>query len=376
MSKRFFPFALAASESGSAPLLHAGAGDVPIDQQLADAFNANNAVLAYVHGIVNTVPVDPTDAPGWYRTFRKQFPTAQIHAMKWINTIAPNLITIPAGIADYARTWSTATVNVDSALDVLVQDPRNAAARDAVVTSLTRLIDGLGPFATRAADFRREVLAFAGEMTINNEGLRAAADLAMRESRGSRTEVQRLAASIKQLQREIGKWQAIQNAAAIASGFTVYVGTSLATLGIGIRFAFGIAAARPQVLTIIASSNEIRRLCEQIRQDSMRVDNLGSGLAMLDFLAGMLGDLSGLAQGANQQVRLVVDAWKMLGAELGAVVNGLRSASGDASRFDVAGLQRDVRAASDDWARLGDFCRKVAAVRYLEAAPSTIQLPT
>jgi hypothetical protein len=376
MSKRFFPFTVVGSESESAPRLAAGAGDVPIEQQLADAFNANNAVLAYATGIAKTTLPALSTEPDWYKTFKKRFADAKIHAMKWSNTIVPNLVSIPAGIANYAFTWNTTMMSVDAALTVLVKDPKNAEAQQAVLNGLNQLVGGLSTFENLVGSFGEEIKTFAADISADAQILQKASASAKQTAGYNRQQVEELTKTIKALQDEVKTWQAVQTAAGIAAGVIFFIGACIAIFSFGLGLAIGIIGAAAGIATAIAAGAKINTLSAEIRAQQGRMDDLNQQIATLDTLVNTLLDLVKLAQAAGDQMKLVIAAWDQLGKELRTVITDLKSASGDVSKLDIAGLQRDLAAANADWTKLREFCLKIAAVKYMDAAPPTVVLPT
>src|SRR5689334_2165346 len=217
MSKRFFPFALVESASESTPVLRSG-GEVPIDQQLADAFNANNFVLAYTNGIGKTTLPGLPNEPDWYKEFKKQFAQAKIHAMGWTNTIVPNLVGIPTGIANYAFAWNSTMLSVDAALTALAKNPKDTAAQKAVLDGVTKLVDGLSVFEQLVNDFSGEIKQFADNISADAAILSQASADSKKTAGYNRQQVEELTSKIKELQAEVKTWQAVQTAAGIAAG--------------------------------------------------------------------------------------------------------------------------------------------------------------
>jgi hypothetical protein len=375
MSSRFFPFALVTDDPATG-LRATAASATPIDQQLADAFNANNDVLAYTNGIANTtLPALPVE-PVWYKTFKTQFAQTKIHAMKWTNSIAPQLVGIPTGIADYAFTWNTNMTNIDAALSVLVTDPKNEGAQRAVVNGLNKLIDGLSGFDKTVAQFGQEIQNLDRDIAADALILTDASEKSRKEAGYNREQVKKLTDDIARLRTEIKTWQTVQTAAGIGAGVAFYVGAIIAIFSFGIGLAFGIVGAAAGIALVVAASVKINQLSAEIAQDQAKMDDLNQQIASLEILVTALDDLVKLAQLAGVQMKLIMQAWGTLGTELKTVIKDLENANGDVSNLDIVGLQRDLNTANADWQTLREFCLTVAGIQYLQASPATTTLPT
>jgi hypothetical protein len=374
MSSRFFPFTLATTDPATG--LRAVAASTPIDQQLADAFNANNAVLAYTTGIANTNLPALAIEPPWYQTFKTQFAQTKIHAMKWTNSIAPQLVGIPTGIADYAFTWNTNMTNIDAALSVLVTDPTNQGAQRAVVNGLNKLMEGLTGFDQTVAQFAQEIKSFGGNITADAVILTEASAKSRKAAGYDRDEVKKLTGDIATLKAEIKTWQAVLLAGKITTGVSLFLGAVTAFFTFGLSLAFGMVGAAAGIAMLVSGSVKVQQLSHKVAQDQAKMSELNQQIASLEILVTSLDDLVNLAHLAGEQMKLLMEAWKTLGTELKTVITDLENANGDVSRLDIAGLQRDLTAAKADWQTLREFCLLIAGIKYLQASPATATLPT
>jgi hypothetical protein len=375
MSSRFFPFALVTADPATG-LRAPATSATPIDQQLANAFNANNDVLAYTTGIANTNLPTLAVEPGWYKTFKTQFAQTKIHAMKWTNSIAPQLVGIPTGIADYAFTWTNTMTSVDAALSVLVTDPTNQGAQRAVVNGLNKLLDGLTGFDKIVAQFGQEIKGFDGHITADALILKNASAQSRQEAGYNKEQVKKLTDDIARLKAEIKIWQAVMPVAGIAGGVLFWIGAVIAIFSLGIGLAFGIVGAAAGIALMVAADVKIKQLSAEIKKDQANMNDLNQQIASLEILVTSLDDLANLAQLASVQMKLLMEAWTTLGTELKTVITDLENANGDVSNLDIAGLQRDLNIANADWKTLRELCLTVAGIKYLQASPATATLPT
>jgi hypothetical protein len=388
MPKRFFPFTLISNApdaalpkinlTGATPALADATGDdIPIDQQLADAFNVNNAVMAYVLGISNTSLPSVTPEPDWYSTFMTNFADAKTHAMAWTNTIAPNLVGIPMGIANYAFTFNLNMININSALSALQQDPSNEQARQALLTGLKSLLSGFAYQFSTSVSFRTEVIdLFAENLTADAAIMQAAIVNAKTTVGYDQTKVDNLVASIANLQSEINKWQTVVTAAAIGAGVSFFAGAVIALFTFGAGLAFGIIGAAAGIGTALAANAKIIELRAKIAQDQLDMSNLNLQIATLTAMMGQLNQVISLADAASTQIKLINQAWQVLEQEIVNVITDLQNAEHDLSSSDLKALQNDLNSANDDWEGLRRFCLTIGGIKYATATPATVTLNT
>lgn len=370
MSSRFFPFAVVPAHA------RLTAASTSIDQQLVDTFNANNSVLAYVHGIANTDLPALSPEPAWYATFRTRFAETKIHAMKWTNSIVPQLVSLPSGIADFAFSWKMAMSNLDAALDVLRVNPKNAEAQQMVIHLLRGLAGSLGTVKTSLSSFGQQLQAFSGDIAADAVVLRQASADSKTTAGTDAKKVQELVALIAELKKEIADWQTAQTVAAIGAGVLFWFGAILAIFSFGAGLAFGIVGAAAGITIALVAEHKMKTLSGEIKVKQGEMKDIEGQIAVLDALVTHLDELVQLAGKAGDQMMLVLNAWNTLESELAAVVTDLVNAEGDASKLHLDALQRDLRAANSDWETLRAFCLKIAGIKYLQDTPATATLPT
>jgi predicted nucleic acid-binding Zn-ribbon protein len=387
MTKRFFPFALASNDRAAAlrtmnptgltsAALAAADDGTPIEQQLADSFNANNAVMAYVNGITNSTLPALTPQPAWYGTFSTKFSDAKIHAMAWLNTIAPGLVAIPTGIANYAFTFNITIQNINSALTVLQSDPTNQAAKQTIITGLQSLLEGFSTQLQNAQDFATQITTFATNLTADAAVMQQAAKDAQNQVGYNKQQVQDLQNSINALQSEINTWQKVIAGAGIAAGVSFFVGAVVAIFSFGIGLAFGIIGAAAGIAVIIAGSVKIKQLSAEIAQKQENMSDLNRQITALNVLLQNLQNLITLANAAGEQIKLVIKAWQAMEADITAVIRDLNSAQTDLSKMNLPALQADLTQAAADWETLRAFCLLIAGIKYNQATPPSANLQT
>lgn len=370
MSRRFAPFTLVQSTNARVQ-----SGDTPIEQQLADAFNANNAIMAYVQGIGSTSLPALHNEPVWYRDFKSRFVETKVHAMKWINVIAPHLVSIPSGIVGFTYTWNIEMHIIDSALGQLVRDPNDRAAQEALRNGLTKLIDGLRVAQKSVVDFAADIRTFDDDLRADAVVLQKAADQSKQSAGYNQHQVQALTSAVEQLKKEIKTWNAVIAAGGIGAGISFWLGAVLAVFTGGISLAFGVVGLAAGIVTAVLADQKVKSLTGEVRAAQEKMDSLNREIGELQILMSSLNELVALASAAGDQMKLIIAAWDTLEVDLQGVITDLDNAKGDLSPLDLPGLQNELRAATADWAELSEFCKVIAGIQYAPADPKSGNLP-
>ena len=385
MSKRFFPFRLSHDNAPEASrLMNPGLSlvaapaltDTPIEEQLAAAFNANNAVMAYVTGLMHSNIPAIQPQPDWYADFKVQFSDAKTHAMEWYNTITPGLISIPKGIYNYAFVFNINMISLNGALMELYQHPHNEQAQQAVRAGLQTLLTGFTTFLNEAGNFQELIKTFAANLTSDATKMQAAIKNAEKSVGYNKEQVDKLVKGIEALQNEVNTWEMVITGAGIGTALSVFAGAVIAIFSFGIGLAFGVMAAVAGISLMIAASVKIGQLSAQIRADQKRMSDVNKSIAALKMLEQMLQNLIKLSQPASEQVQLIIKAWQTMEADITSVITDLNSAQGDLSVLNLTGLRDELNQANTDWQALSAFCLVMMGIKYNTATPATVNLPT
>lgn len=382
MPTRFFPFTLSPEMLAASDIVRPRRGTplptdtTSIDQQLADSFNSNNAVLAYVVAITGTTMPVLTPQPDWYQAFLTQFASAKTHALEWQNSITPGLISIPVSILNYAPIWSMNSGAINQAIAILQQAPNNQQAQQVVRDCLTTLLAGTRAQQKAAVSFQQLIDQFATNLTADAENMAVAIHDAVNQQGVDQQQIAQLMADIDELNKQIATWQTVETAASIGAGVAFFAGAVIAIFSFGAGLAFGIVGAAAGIATAIAASFEIKKLSLKIAQDQGEMDLLNQQVATLSIIEKNLATLIDLSRGASQQVQLIQQAWGTLEQEISAVVTDLDNAQGDLTSMNLSELAVDMTDANNDWATLQQFCSVVAGIQYNLATPPSVTLPT
>ncbi len=377
MSKRFFPFALTQHQQQhqqravalfvpnavrAAAVTNTTGDPSPIDQQLADSFNANNAVLTYVIAMQNTtLPV--VDAT-WYTTFSHAFSDAKAHALSWYDTISPNLIALPSGIANFASAFSLNMITINSYVTILSSDPTNAQAIAGLTSSIQSLLTTVQGQQTAVVAFLPILDNFATQLTADQSVMQNALVSATQQAGYDQNQVATLNADIATLQSDIAHWNTVITGVAIGGGIAIFLGCVGAIFSFGLGLIFAVASAIATITTIIVAQGKIRADTAQILQDQGQISTLNIEIASLQTLQANLNNLIALSGQAQQQFQLILSAWQTLEAEIQSVVTDLQAAGNDVTPLNLGQLSTDLSAASADWQTLLQFCNTIKGIQY------------
>jgi predicted nucleic acid-binding Zn-ribbon protein len=351
----------------------ANSGALPIEQQLADAFNANNSVMAYVVGITNAkLPMIPS-APNWYNTFETAFTDAQIHANGWFS-IATGLVSIPNAIAGYGIVFRMNVSTINSLIGYLRSNPKDQAAIKTLSSLLKDMLSQIRSYSGSAVAFHQKILDFSNSLKADAVILSNAVSDSTKTQQVDAQQIANFNADIASMQAEIEKLQGVVTAGALVAGIGLFVGCVIATFTMGIGLAFGVVCFAGGITMIIVASNKIKSLKEKIAEDQRLMSDVTKQASSLAGLNVQINKLIDLSKAAGEQIGLILKVWEELEGDITVVLDDLNKCQGDVSSYDLDGLQRDLSVASDDWQTLLEFCNIVASVKYAQATPAVATL--
>ena len=375
LKKKFFPFALnplsnvvSLTALGSVPIALEASNDLPIDQQLADAFNANNDVMAYVLGITKTQL--PTIVPPltWYSAFRTAFSDAQVHANNWYS-ISANLVSIPNAIAGYGISFNVSMSTINSLVAVLQNDPTNTAAINALKKQFADLISNLKMFTQCAVSVHSSITDFTNTLIADSNILTKAVADSTQQQGVNAAQVVEYQALIEKMRNQVKTWQVVETAAAIAAGVTFFAGCVIAIFTFGFGIAFGIVGAAAGIATMVAAQSKIQTLRSEIDTATTRMNDVTKQSANLAALNGELTKLIDMSQAAGTLIGLLLNVWDELEVELKAVLTDLNNCEGNVDTLNLQELQVNLNLANQDWQTLVGLCNSIASIKYNQATP-------
>ncbi|WP_060485013.1 HBL/NHE enterotoxin family protein [Pseudomonas sp. NBRC 111123] len=376
LKKQFFPFTLnplsnvvSIAALGSVSAAPRASNDLPIDQQLADAFNANNDVMAYVLGITNTQLPTISPAPTWYSTFQTAFSNAQIHANAWYG-ISANLVSIPNAIAGYGIAFNVSMSTINSLVAVLQTDPGNAQAISALKQQFSGLISQLRAFSQSAVSVHQSITDYSNTLIADSQVLAKAVTDSTKQQEVNRDQVAQYRAKIEEMRKQVKTWQVVETASAIGAGVAFFAGAVIAIFSLGFGLAFGIVGAAAGIATMVAAQIKIKTLNSEIQADTARMNAVTQQSASLAALNDQLNTLIELSKAAGSLIGLLLKVWEELEGELNTVVTDLNNCKGNVDTLNLPELQRNLNLANQDWQTLVGLCNSVASIKYNQATPA------
>jgi hypothetical protein len=376
LKKQFFPFTLnplsnvvSIAALGSVSAAPRASNDLPIDQQLADAFNANNDVMAYVLGITNTQLPTISPAPTWYSTFQTAFSNAQIHANAWYG-ISANLVSIPNAIAGYGIAFNVSMSTINSLVAVLQTDPGNAQAISALKQQFSGLISQLRAFSQSAVSVHQSITDYSNTLIADSQVLAKAVTDSTKQQEVNRDQVAQYRAKIEEMRKQVKTWQVVETASAIGAGVAFFAGAVIAIFSLGFGLAFGIVGAAAGIATMVAAQVKIKTLNSEIQADTARMNAVTQQSASLAALNDQLNTLIELSKAAGSLIGLLLKVWEELEGELNTVLTDLNNCKGNVDTLNLPELQRNLNLANQDWQTLVGLCNSVASIKYNQATPA------
>lgn len=376
LKKQFFPFTLnplsnivGISTFGSVPVALKASNDLPLDQQLAEAFNANNDVMAYVLGITNTQLPTIVPVPSWYSTFQTAFSDAQIHANAWYG-ISANLVSIPNAIAGYGISFNVSMSTINSLIAILQVDPSNSAAISSLKQQFSGLISQIRAFSQAAVSVHTSITDFSANLLQDSKILANAVTDSITQQGVNRDQVEQYRAKIEELRAQIKTWQVVETASGIGAGVAFFAGAVIAIFTLGYGLAFGIIGAAAGIATMVAAEVMIKNLRTEIDADTTLMNTITLQSASLAALNDQLNKLIELAQAAGTLIGLLLNVWEELEGDLNTVLTDLGNCEGNVDSLNLPELQRNLNLANQDWQTLVGLCNSIASIKYNQATPA------
>jgi hypothetical protein len=344
-----------------------------IEEQLADAFNANNAVLTYVREL-NCTNLNAIDrAPDWYKDFATQFSKAKSNAMTWENSITPRLTSIPRAIVNYQGLFEAQSSMVVKYAQLLQRNPNDEASRRNLSSTLKALIADMLGHKSNAQNLGKDLASFVNTLSVDDQNLNAGLTKALASIGQGQQQVKELEAAIENLRAEVKKWGIILTASAIAAGVSVIIiplGLKVAAVsgpvGVigGIMVVIGIVGAAAGAGLGIAAIVKVQQYRDQVIAKASELTAEQCRVAQLVTLKGSLSKVVELSKKAQETLGLVTKSWDKLQSNIQEVVDDLDRADGKYKVSDFGQLIQEMRMASDDWKILADYAGKMSQIKY------------
>jgi non-hemolytic enterotoxin B/C len=366
------------SINGNRPVQHRGfkrnrfAVNVAATTDLvAAAVNANSTVLSYVNALTNSpLPQLPGTPPSWWTTFVDAYPAVQANALEWVNSVSPNLTSIPQSIINYNALFQQNVNYANQYVSGLIQNPNDQAYQTSLANVLTMLSTSVVGQQTTASGFMTMIDTFASNLSSDQTTLTNAVNSAAGTIGVDDQQIQKLNNDIQALQSEIATW----NQYVLASQIGLVVSIFVSIVGVIIAFAsfgFGAVLVGVGLLGVGASiagwvvyEKKVQTAQQQVNTDAANLNTLTQQAAVLTTMNSSLSNIITLSQAAQQTVESIVTQWQTLQNDISSVVTDITNAQSDLTSADYSQLQSELEDASNDWATLQSAAQGLADITY------------
>jgi hypothetical protein len=353
--------------SGGAPAPAAATAET-VNDIIANAANANNAVLAYVRGLSSTkLPFVP-DSPAWYNKFVEQYSSLGANALYWQNSISPRLIETPRTIVSYGSLFDLKVSIMYQHIDRLILEPGNQAAREQLRNTLVGLIEDVGRQQKSVNTLGTDLAGYSTTLQNDAAIMADCVKQAIAEIGRDQQKIAELQKRIADLQSEAATWNKVLAGAGIGTAVSIFIGCigavltvafgpiGLLVLGLGVIGAVGGAA------TMIASMVKIRQIGDDIKSKSADLGRVQQRVMALQAVQTNVNNLITLSSTAQTEIGKLITAWDLLKAGMQSVVNDLDSSSNRLKTSHFVEMKSDLGKAEADWKDLSDLAKKFASI--------------
>jgi hypothetical protein len=335
----------------------------PVDQIIANAANANNAVLAYSHAVASTkLPFVP-QSPAWYNEFTKRYGQIGTNALVWQNSLSPRLIAIPKTIVNYGTLFDLRRHHLLQYSDLLIGDPDNMPIRNALRDTLLSLITEIGNQQTLIDTFGTDLSGFSHTLQDDAAIMAQCVEDAKKEIGRDQARIQALHETIGALRREVASWNQVISAAQIIRRVSFFFGL----IGLAVAFASGpfgmavvalgsIGSAASVGLRLIAML-KIQQLGGQITRQSGELESVQRRLFALQSVQTNVDSLIRLSGTAQAEIGKLLAAWDLMKGGIKAVADDLGNARQRFDALQFVDMRTEFVKAGEDWKVLVERAR-------------------
>lgn len=339
-----------------------------VNDIIANAANANNAVLAYVRGLSSTkLPFVP-DSPAWYNDFTKSYANIGANALYWQNSLSPRLIEIPRTIYSYGSLFDLKVLVMRGYLEQLIHNPNNPTAREKLRDALVELIQGIDTQQRAVNTFGTDLAGFSTTLKTDAGVLADCVKKAMNEIGQDQGKIRDLQKRIEELKKEMAGYNWMIGGGGIAIGVSIFIGCVGAVLTaafgpIGLLVVgIGVIGAAAGVAAMIAGKVKVDQIGNEIKAQSANLDRVQQRVAALSTVKTNVENLIVLSNTAQAEIGKLVTAWDLLKGGMQAVVTDLGNANKKFQASQFIDMKSDIGQAEDDWKYLAELAKKFANI--------------
>jgi hypothetical protein len=338
---------------------------VQVQTSLVDYLNAVTKVTAYAAAISLTKVPTVTNAPAWYADFMQDWSTVVSHGIDWVNAIAPDLMAIPSGYRDNNLVISDMLTRCAGLIDLLVANPNDADAKDALNKTLSEMNKIVGTPAQIDAE-QQTIVAYRATLQTDAGKINKATQDALAQVGVDTAEVERLSKDIDSLRSEIEGYQNAIKTADIAAKAGIFIGV------VGFVIAFGSAGLGAAIGTVgvimvggsyiakIVLEKDIADANNAIANDTTQMTDLNAQVATFVKLRKDLDALIKLSVTAEAAFVEIMSFWTEFAADFRAFCASVASMEADVGAAGYAAAQKDITACLAGWQAFQNFLAPIA----------------
>ncbi|HYU35829.1 MAG TPA: HBL/NHE enterotoxin family protein [Thermoanaerobaculia bacterium] len=346
----------------------APAAGAPVEDVIANAANANNAVLAYSRGLASTkLPFVP-NSPAWYTKFTEKYTQIGANAMYWQESISPRLIGIPRTIVSYGGLFELKASLLSQYLDQLILDPKNETARRMLRDTLLEMIRDIDRQQNLVTTFDKDLNGFSNTLNTDADIMSGCVRDAMKEIGQDQKKIEALQKSIADLKSELATWNKVIIGAGLGAGVSIFIGC----VGLVLAAAFGpigwlvvglgVIGAVGGFATMIAAMVKIRQLSNEIDSTSADLGRTQQRVLALQSVQTNVETLIRLSTTAQGEIGKLITAWSLLKGGMQKVADDLGNANKKFQASQFVDMRSDITKAKSDWKDLSALAEKFTKI--------------
>lgn len=335
-----------------------------VNDIIANAANANNAVLAYSHGLSSTkLPFVP-QSPAWYNKFTESYSQIGANALVWQNSLSPRLIAIPKTIVQYGTLFDLRVGMLMQYADLLIANPNDMGVRKSLSDVLVTLTADIDRHQRQVNTFGTDLSGYAGTLQGDAAIMGQAVKDAMKEIGQDEAKVKALTQKIEDLKAELATWNKVVAGAGIGAAVSIFIGLIGAVLTVAfgpvglLVVGLGVIGTAAGFATLIAGLVKVRQLGNDIAQQSGDLGAVQQRILALRSVQTNVDTLIKLSGTAQTEIGKLVTAWDLLKGGMRSVADDLANSRKRFDALQFVDMRTDFAKAEEDWKSLTEIARK------------------
>jgi hypothetical protein len=311
--------------------------------------------------------------PDNYGSFATKFAPAKQHALNWSSNLFVLMLQLPQTIQQQtADMFNLESTMIGSYLDILVDDPTNATAKQGLAKALTALQSVIAAQVTSIETIESGLTQFSTDIYGDAQNLTGIAQDATDDSGADKTQITKINDDISTLQGQIATAQTLLTISAIGIGVSIFVGCIGAVvcfipgaqgIGIGLIVA-AVGGTAASIAGTVIESESIKAMQNQIDSDQNQITGLNQDIILLNGVSTQFTNLYNANQAAQNALTTIKTMWTNLDSEIEAVKTDLADTANDATSAAYSQAQTDFGNAQTAWADVVAFAEALSGIDY------------